>query len=58
MLEVRRLSLSLGQNLILNDINIDIQISEKVGIIGASGSGKSIFALTLLQLLPFAKKKS
>jgi peptide/nickel transport system ATP-binding protein len=58
MLEVRGLSLSLGQNLILNDINIDIQVSEKVGLIGASGSGKSLLALTLLQLLPFAQKKS
>jgi ABC-type glutathione transport system ATPase component len=58
MLETQGLSLFLGQNVILQNIHIHIEVAEKVGLIGASGSGKSMLALTLLQLLPFTKKKS
>ena len=36
----------------LQDISLQIFPGQKVGIVGESGSGKSVFAKTLLKLLP------
>ena len=50
MIDVKNLSKSFGQNLVLNDISQHIFPGEKVVIIGPSGSGKSTF-LRCLNLL-------
>jgi ABC-type glutathione transport system ATPase component len=36
----------------LNDVNLEVQPAEVVGVMGESGSGKSTLALSLLRMLP------
>ena len=52
MIDVKHLSKSFGDNLVLNDISEHINPGEKVVIIGPSGSGKSTFlrSLNLLEI--------
>jgi peptide/nickel transport system ATP-binding protein len=57
ILQVRGLSLFLPgpdgtENRILNDVSFDLGRGQAVGIIGESGSGKSMTALSILRLLP------
>lgn len=49
ILEVRKLSKSFGNTLVLNDIDFDVPVGGVVSILGSSGSGKS----TLLRCLDF-----
>ena len=50
MIDVKNLSKSFGNHLVLDDISASFQVGEKVVIIGPSGSGKSTF-LRCLNLL-------
>ncbi|HEC86056.1 MAG TPA: ATP-binding cassette domain-containing protein [Thioploca sp.] len=51
MITLRNLSLQRGTKLLFNEVNITINAGQKVGFIGANGSGKSsLFALLLEQL--------
>ena len=50
MIDVKNLSKSFGDHLVLDGITESIQVGEKVVIIGPSGSGKSTF-LRCLNLL-------
>ena len=52
LLEIKDLSLDIGPFEILRDIDLTVEGGEIVGVIGESGSGKSITALTVMQLLP------
>ncbi len=52
LLEIKDLSLDIGPFPILRDIDLTVDAGEIVGVIGESGSGKSITALTVMQLLP------
>ncbi|OQW93625.1 MAG: ABC transporter ATP-binding protein [Beggiatoa sp. IS2] len=53
MINLRHLSLQRGNKLLLNQINITIHPGQKIGFIGANGSGKSsLFALLLEELQP------
>jgi peptide/nickel transport system ATP-binding protein len=52
LLEIKDLSLDIGPFPILKDIDLTVDAGEIVGVIGESGSGKSITALTVMQLLP------
>jgi peptide/nickel transport system ATP-binding protein len=54
LLEVRDLSLKIGVYPILRDIDLAVDKGEVLGIIGESGSGKSMTALSVMQLLPRA----
>jgi lipoprotein-releasing system ATP-binding protein len=47
MLELKNISKSIGSQLILNNISLDVQSNQLVSILGPSGSGKS----TLLQII-------
>ena len=55
MIDVKNLSKSFGDHLVLDDITESIQVGEKVVIIGPSGSGKSTFLRCLNLLEPPTK---
>ncbi|MBN9316152.1 MAG: ABC transporter ATP-binding protein [Devosia sp.] len=52
LLEIKDLSLSIGPFGILRDIDLSVDAGEIVGVIGESGSGKSMTALAVMQLIP------
>ena len=52
LLEIQDLSLSIGPSTILRDIDLSVDAGEVLGVIGESGSGKSMTALAIMQLLP------
>ena len=52
MIEVKNLSKSFGDNLVLDSMSLSVDKGEVVGIIGPSGSGKS----TLLRCINFLEK--
>ncbi len=58
MLEIKNLTVKLNQAKIVEDVSISIQRGEIVSIIGESGSGKSVTALSILKLLPEKMKVS
>ncbi len=52
LLRIRDLSLSIHGTPILDSVALDIGPGEVCGVIGESGSGKSLTALSVMQLLP------
>lgn len=52
LLSIKNLSLSIHGTPILKDVSLSIAPGEVCGVIGESGSGKSLTALAILQLLP------
>lgn len=52
LLNVDNLSLSIHGTPILHDIDFSVSAGRTLGIIGESGSGKSLSALSVMQLLP------
>jgi peptide/nickel transport system ATP-binding protein len=52
LLSVQNLSLQIGQTQILSELSFDIASSARVGLIGESGSGKSLLLATIAGLLP------
>jgi len=58
LLGVEDLSLSIGGRQILNRVNFSIPKAAIMGLIGESGSGKSMTALSIMQLLPVQQDSS
>src|SRR5277367_2925229 len=52
LLEIDALSVSIGASQILKNLSLSIGAGEILGLVGASGSGKSMTALAIMQLLP------
>ncbi|WP_051265093.1 ABC transporter ATP-binding protein [Nakamurella lactea] len=52
LLEVSGLTVRAGSSVLIDDISLQIAQRERVGIIGASGSGKSLTCMAIAQLLP------
>jgi phospholipid/cholesterol/gamma-HCH transport system ATP-binding protein len=52
VIRVRGLTVGFGDRLILKGLDLDLQKGEILGVVGASGSGKSVLARTILDLIP------
>lgn len=52
LLRIKDLSLRIGSATILHDVDLSVEAGEVLGIIGESGSGKSMTALSIMQLAP------
>ena len=52
VLSVRNLDVAINDRLILKDLSLDVQRGEILGIVGASGTGKSVLLRSILGLLP------
>jgi ABC-type glutathione transport system ATPase component len=52
IIEAERLTIALGDRTLVRDVSFGLDPADRVGLIGESGSGKSLTALALLGLLP------
>ena len=52
LLEVNNLTVSFGEHQVVRDVSFAIHSGEQLGIIGESGSGKSLSMLAIMGLLP------
>jgi peptide/nickel transport system ATP-binding protein len=54
LLEIENLSVSVGSAPLIKNVSLKIDSGEILGLVGASGSGKSMTALAIMRLLPDA----
>ncbi|WP_159948055.1 ABC transporter ATP-binding protein [Rhizobium sp. 18065] len=52
ILSVKGLTVAFGDNVVLDELDLDIYRGEILGFVGASGAGKSVLMRTVLRLLP------
>jgi peptide/nickel transport system ATP-binding protein len=52
LLEIDDLSVAIGAKQIVKNLSLKVRTGEILGLVGASGSGKSLTALAIMQLLP------
>lgn len=52
LLEIEKLRISSGDRILLNEISFSLNAGEALGLVGASGSGKSLTSLAVMGLLP------
>ncbi len=52
VISVRGLEVGFGEKVILKDLDLDVYRGEILGFVGASGTGKSVLARTILGLIP------
>jgi phospholipid/cholesterol/gamma-HCH transport system ATP-binding protein len=51
-IKVRDLVVGFGQQTVLDHLNLDVRAGEILGVVGASGAGKSVLLRTIIGLLP------
>ena len=51
-IEVRDLVVGFGDQIVLDHLSLDVRAGEILGVVGASGSGKSVLLRTIIGLLP------
>ena len=52
IIRVRGLTVGFGRNVVLDDLDLDVYRGEVLGVVGASGSGKSVLLRSIIGLLP------
>ena len=52
LLEVRNLVVAFGDKRVVDDVSFDVEAGSRLGIIGESGSGKTLTTLAIMGLLP------
>ncbi|MDY3126580.1 MAG: ABC transporter ATP-binding protein [Corynebacterium sp.] len=52
LLSVQNLTVTTGATTLVHDVTFDLEPGERLGVIGESGSGKSLTALSIMGLLP------
>lgn len=52
VIEARGLTVGFGESVILNDLDLDVYRGEILGVVGGSGTGKSVLLRTLIGLVP------
>ena len=55
LLQVRDFSVSFGENEVVRGVNLNLTMGERVALVGQSGSGKSVCALSLVKLIEGAQ---
>ena len=55
IISLRKLNIAFGDNVVINDIDLDIVQGETLAVLGPSGSGKSIIAMNLAKQYALAK---
>lgn len=58
LLQIDALSVAIGATRIIKNLSLEVRGGEILGLVGASGSGKSMTALAVMQLLPQTAKAS
>ena len=58
LLKLNSINLDINGRIILNNISLEVGKGEIVAITGESGSGKSMTALSVMQLLPIGSVQS
>lgn len=51
MLEIKNLSVSYGQDTVLNGIDLELRTGETLAVVGESGTGKTTLGLTIMRLV-------
>jgi phospholipid/cholesterol/gamma-HCH transport system ATP-binding protein len=52
VIRVRGLEVGFGENLVMDGLDLDVRRGEVLGVVGASGAGKSVLTRAILGLLP------
>lgn len=52
LLEVRNLTIRFGHRVVVEDVSFELEAGQRLGIIGESGSGKTLTSLAVIGLLP------
>jgi peptide/nickel transport system ATP-binding protein len=52
LLQIDALGVSIGAAQIIKNLSLDLEAGESLGLVGASGSGKTMTALAIMRLLP------
>jgi len=56
LLDIESLGVSIGAARVLDEVSLQVARGEILGLVGASGSGKSMTALAIMRLLPLAAR--